>query len=365
MKKSPTTLAILLTSTIILASPWAMASKPLPTMATSITTVDPLVNADADMKAVLDAQKSLGGKPVEILTPAQARIQPTPADGVKLVMQKSGMNINDSMGITVKNLTYKTVDGTALPARVYFPADADSNKPLPVVVYYHGGGWVLADIDVYDSSPRAIAKMAKAIVVSIEYRKAPEHKFPAAHEDAFAAYKWVLGNAAQWGGDISRIAVLGESAGGSLAINTAIMARDAKIQQPLAEVLVYPVAGVDMNTKSYQENANAKPLNKAMMGWFLKYTTNSSADKMDPRLDLIGKANLSGLPPTTIITAQIDPLRNDGEMLAAKLEKANVLVEIRNYEGVTHEFFGMGAVVDKAKTAEEFAADRLKSAFNN
>lgn len=323
---------------------------------------NPLLKADSDMKKVMDAQASLLPKPIEGLTPVQARTQPTPTDGVKKVIVSKGDNPNDPMGVKTKDITYTAAKGTQ-PARLYMPADVDGKEKLPVVVYYHGGGWVIGDLNVYDGGPRAIAKMAKAIVVSVEYRKGPENRFPAAHDDAFAAYKWVLRNIGKYGGDAKNVAVMGESAGGNLAINTAIKARDNRIQLPVHQVLVYPVAGVDMNTPSYQENAKAKPLNKAMMAWFMKHVIRSDADKADPRLDLIGKANLSGLPSTTVIAAEIDPLLSDSEMLVSKLQKSGVDVKFQEFEGVTHEFFGMGAVVDDAKNAEKLAADDLKEAF--
>jgi acetyl esterase/lipase len=231
-----------------------------------------------------------------------------------------------------------------------------------VIVVYHGGGWVIGSKEVYDGGARGLAKMANAVVVSIDYRLAPEHKFPAQHDDAFAAYQWAVKNAASIKGDPRRVAVAGESAGGNLAVATAIAARDAGAQLPAHILAVYPIAQPDTTTPSYVENATAKPLNRAMMGWFARHVTRTPTDMQDPRINLVG-ANLRGLPPTTIITAQIDPLRNDGEMLARKLGEAGVSVDSRNWDGVTHEFFGMAAVVDKAREAQQYAADRLKTGF--
>jgi acetyl esterase/lipase len=230
-------------------------------------------------------------------------------------------------------------------------------------VYYHGGGFVIADIDVYDATPRAIARGLQAIVVSAEYRHAPEAKFPAQHEDAVAAYKWVLANAASFGGDPARVALMGESAGGNLATNVAIAARDQNLKKPAYVVAIYPVAGTSMETQSYKDNASAKPLNAEMMAWFVKHTISSDADKDDPRLDLIGKADLRQLPPFTIVTAEIDPLRDDGKMLADKLQDAGVSVKHRDYQGMTHEFFGLGNVVAKAKGAQDAAIADLRAAF--
>jgi acetyl esterase len=318
---------------------------------------------DADMQRVLDAQASLGPKPIEMLSAQDARLQPSPADGVKKLLSEDGKDPMDDMGVATHDIQIATKHGT-LQARVYRPKEAGPHEHLPVVVYYHGGGWVIADIATYDSTPRVIAHEAHALVISVEYRHAPEHRFPAAHEDAFAAYQWVVRHAKHLGGDRKRIAVMGESAGANLAIDTAIRARDTHTPMPVYEVLVYPVAGVDMNTPSYRENENAKPLNKAMMKWFVGNTARSDGDLQDPRLDLVGHADLRGLPPTTVITAQLDPLRSEGQALAEKLRQSGVTVDAKNYDGVTHEFFGMGAVVVKAKLAETQVIDDLDAAFD-
>ena len=313
---------------------------------------------NSDMKAVLDKLASMNPKPLPQLTAAEARKGPTPADAVKAVMQEKGKSTEPEPVAKVLDLKIPGAEGQ-IPARIYTP---EGKGPLPVVVYFHGGGWVIANNDVYDSSPRALANLAKAIIVAVDYRQGPEHKFPAAHEDAFAAYKWALENASSFGGDPARVAVAGESAGGNLAAAVSLMARDRKAAMPVAELLVYPIAGYDFDTPSYEENATAKPLDKAGMQWFYQQYLNSPKDAQDPRISLV-KADLHGLPPTTVITAQIDPLRSEGQTLAKNLEKAGVKVESKNYDGVTHEFFGMGAVIAEAKDAEKFGADGLKKAF--
>jgi acetyl esterase/lipase len=315
---------------------------------------------DSDMQVVLDALAALGGKPIETLTAEEARKQPTPADAAKRVLMKNGDEPTPDGGVTTHEITIKGAAGD-LPARVYRPKSEDG--ALPVIVYFHGGGWVIANIDVYDASPRAIAKAANAVVVSCEYRLAPEHKFPAAHDDAFAAYKFVLANAGAFGGDQMRVAVMGESAGGNLAINVAMRARDEGIAAPKHMALIYPVAGNDMQTASYQQNANAKPLNKPMMEWFVKQTFESKEQTSDPRINLV-KANLNGLPSATIILAEIDPLRSEGRELGRRLKEAGSDVNMKMYQGVTHEFFGMGLVVDDAKTAEGVVADDLSNALS-
>ena len=313
--------------------------------------------ADADMQKVLDALAALGGKPIPTLTPAEARMQPTPADAAKAVLtRRLGKPPAPEAVAKVEDRTY----GDGIPVRIYTPK---GKGPFPIIVYYHGGGWVIANLDVYDASPRALANATGAIVVAASYRQAPEHKFPAAHDDAFTAYRWALDNAASFRGDPTRVALVGESAGGNLAVNTAIRARDEKLTMPRHMVLVYPVAGADMTTPSYVANAAAKPLDKATMEWFVKHVFTSKDQAKDPRLDLVSRTDLAGLPPATVITAEIDPLRSEGQMLAKKLTGAGVKVDAADYTGVAHEFFGMGAVVAKAKQAQQRAGKNLKAAL--
>ncbi len=323
--------------------------------------IPPMAAPNAPMKEVLDELGTLGGKPIETLSAAEARKQPTPTDAVKSLLTKKGKSTAPDPAVVSVDRTLPGPAG-ALPVRIYTPASGAG--PFPVVVYYHGGGWVIANKDVYDGGARALSKLANAVVVSVDYRQGPENKFPAAHDDAYATYEWALKNAASLKGDPKRVAIAGESAGGGLAVATAIMARDKKIQAPLAIISVYPIAGTDTNTVSYQENASAKPLNRAMMSWFFTNYLNGPQDNSDTRVNLVA-ADLKGLPPTTIINAQIDPLRTDGEILAAKLREAGVQVEQKTFPGVTHEFFGMGALLSDALAAEQMAADALKKAFGS
>ncbi|HEY0194843.1 MAG TPA: alpha/beta hydrolase fold domain-containing protein, partial [Kofleriaceae bacterium] len=179
----------------------------------------------------------------------------------------------------------------------------------------------------------------------------------------YAAYKWVRATAASWGGDPDRIAVAGESAGANLAIDTAIKVRDDKAGPVAHMLLVYPVAGKDMATPSYLANADAKPLNKPMMQWFVKQTFAKPDQAADPRIDLVDRTDLAGLPTATVVTAEIDPLRSEGQALASKLKAAGVKVDALDVTGVTHEFFGMGAVVAKAKSTLATAAKDVKSSL--
>ena len=319
----------------------------------------PMAQSSTQMQAVLDQLAALGPKPIPTLTAAEARKQPTPADAAKNELAKQGKSTAPDPAVASSNRTITTATGT-LPVRIYTPKTGTG--PWPVVVYYHGGGWVIADKNVYDGGARALSKMANAVVVSVDYRQGPEHKFPAAHDDAIATYEWAVKNAASIKGDSTKIALAGESAGGGLAVATAIAARDRKMPMPLAVVSVYPIAGTDTTTASYVENASAKPLDRPMMSWFFDNYLRGPQDRADPRVNLVA-ADLKGLPPTTIINAQIDPLRSEGEMLAQKLGDAGVEVQQKTYEAVTHEFFGMGALISEAMAAQEMAGNALKKAF--
>jgi acetyl esterase/lipase len=318
--------------------------------------------ADADMQGVLDTLAGLGGKPIEGLDPGEARRQPTPADAVTAILKKQGKDTSPTVLVPGVTTVEQTIPGPAgqLPIRIYTPAGAG---PFPIVVYFHGGGWVLADKNVYDGGARGIAKEANAVVVSVDYRLAPEVKFPAQHDDALAAYKWAAANAAVLNGDPKRLALAGESAGGNLALATAISVRDQGLALPVHVLSVYPIAQLsNLSTPSYQDSETAQPLNKPMMIWFADKVFANPADRKDPRVALVD-ANLKGLASVTLISARIDPLRSDADLLAAALKKAGVKTEHKIYDGVTHEFFGMAAVVAKAKQAQAFAGQQLKKAF--
>ena len=320
------------------------------------------VRADADMQALAAAWESLHPQAIEKLSVEEARRQPTPTDGVMALLRQQGRSTRPQdlvPGVTAADGMIDGADGP-IPARIYTPEGVSG--AMPVILYFHGGGWVIADKEVYDGGARGLCKQAAALVVSIDYRQAPEHKFPAAWDDALAAYRWVLGKASSMGADTMRIALAGESAGGNLAVATAVAARDAGLPLPCHVLSVYPVAQTSLNTESYLENAIAKPLNRAMVQWFVDKLVRSEADLKDPRLSLVD-ADLQGLPPVTIINARIDPLRSDGAKLEEALRRAGVPVERREYEGVAHEFFGAAAVLEKARQAQAYAAQRLGESF--
>ncbi|UOQ53963.1 alpha/beta hydrolase [Hymenobacter cellulosivorans] len=314
-------------------------------------------NIGPEMQTVIEKLAALQGPtPPETLTPAEVRKAPSATDATMAVMQDFGIPTPPS---PLDTMSKEVAPG--VKARIYIPKGATG--PLPVVVYYHGGGWVIANLDTYHPSVRALAEKTNAVFVSVAYRQAPENKFPTAHNDSFAAYQWVLKNAAAIKGDPKRVAVAGESAGGNLAAAVCMMARDKGIMQPKHQLLVYPIADYSMNTPSYQKNAQAKPLSKPFMGWFFKHYLRTPADGNSPLISLVKAPNVKGLAPATVITAGIDPLMSEGKAYADKLQAAGIPVKYQNYDNVTHEFFGMGAVVPQAKEAQDLAAGELKNAL--
>lgn len=311
------------------------------------------------MAVVIEKLVSYKDPPLVTLSAQEARKQHTPADAAMDVIKEHNLpvpiNNVDTTGMDIP------VEGGTIHLRIYTPKTGKAM--YPVIVYYHGGGWVIANLDTYNASAQGLANQVEAVVVSVAYRQAPEHKFPTAHNDSYAAYAWTVENAASIKGDPKKIAVVGESAGGNLACAVSIMARDKGIQLPVNQVLVYPIAGYDFTTPSYMESDSINPLNTGLMKWFFDKYLNNPSEGMNPLISLV-TANLKGLPPTTIIGAQYDPLRSEGKMLADNLKKAGVKVKYKLYDGTTHEFFGMAAVVREAKQAQAMAASELKAAFN-
>lgn len=315
--------------------------------------------ADPEMQAVLDALASLGGKPIEELTPEEARRQPTPTDAVMKLLREQGRSLDPEPVGSVREISILGGPVGNIPAHVFTP---QGSGPFPVIVYFHGGGFVIANTKTYEASIRALVSQTNAIVVSVDYHQAPEHTYPTQPDEAYLAYIWVLNHAHELDGDPYRVAVAGESAGGNLAAVVSLMARDNGERLPVHALLVYPLVSNNMMNTSYRINANAKPLNVAMMKWFFKYYSTLPESFEDYALPM--KADtLANFPPTTLITAEIDPLQEEGREFADRLQSDGVPVAYRDFAGVTHEFFGMGAVLSKAREAQAFAAENLRKAF--
>lgn len=242
---------------------------------------------DSDMQAVLEQLTKFSPPPIENLDFGNARNNPTFKNAVEEMAANSAttraMNVAmpampEPVG-KVEHILIPTRDGGEVLARVFTP---DTNEPnLPVLVYFHGGGWVIADLNVYESSCRALCNAVEAIVVSVAYYQSPENKYPAAINDAYDATQWVIQNAEQIGGDSRRVAVAGESAGGNLATVTCLRARDEGGQMPVAQLLVYPVTDTSMSQSSYAENTDTQPLHTSMMPWFWNYYLENEAQKTE------------------------------------------------------------------------------------
>lgn len=312
------------------------------------------------MLAIIEEAGRQNPIPLWQLTAQEARTKPSIKDAVNALLSRNGIAV-PAPPVDISNITVGGANGVSLRALVAKPRGLTG--PLPILVYFHGGGWVIANADVYESSAVGLAQKTGAIVVSVDYRLAPENKFPTAHEDAYAAYLWVRANAASLGGNPAKIAVGGESAGGNLSVGVCLLAKERGQPQPVHQMLVYPVANNDLNTESYIRYQNAKPLDKPLIIWFVDKYFRTMADGDDRLISLTDVANLSGLPPVTIIGAEIDPLQTEGRQLTDKFQSVGVPVRYQLYTGVTHEFFGTNAIVPEAEQAQNLAADRLKEAF--
>jgi acetyl esterase/lipase len=328
------------------------------------------------MWAVIEQFIAFNDPALPTLSARQARMTHSVTDAVNTLLAKNDKPASaPSLTISQRVLpapspnTYNSApDG--VPVRIYTPASSNTTNlaadgTRPAIVYYHGGGWVIGSLNVYEPSAKALADRTGAIVFSVDYRLASEtmNKFPAAHEDAYAAYKYVRDNAATLKVNPAKIAVAGESAGGNMAAAVCILARERGTTLPVHELLVYPVADNNLSTASYNQYASAVPLNRPNIQYFTGLYFNSPADGDNRLISLVDVADLRGLPTTTIIAAEIDPLQTEGMSLRDRLTAAGVSVDYTLYTGTTHEFFGTYDVVPLANEAQNHAADRLKTAF--
>ena len=249
-----------------------------------------------------------------------------------------------------------------IPVRLYRPKDT-SGGALPILVYYHGGGWVIGDLDTHDYACRELCVGARCLVVSVDYRLAPEARFPAAVLDSWAALQWVAANAEDLGGDPGRIAVGGDSAGGNLSAVMSILARDAGDPKLAFQLLIYPAVDMDFSRPSIDENADGYVLTKDHMIWFRGHYLGSEGDRADFRASPLIADDHSNLPPALVITAEFDPLRDEGRDYAETLQAAGVPATLSNYEGQVHVFFQLSPILDGGRQAVEEACAALRDAF--
>lgn len=293
---------------------------------------------DPQVKTLLETMAAVEGKPIEEQSVEEARAW-------LLQMQERKEAAED-----VARVEDREIPGPngSIPLRVYTPT---GSGPFPVLVFYHGGGWVLGSRDSIDPPVRSLVNRAGCVVVSVDYRLAPEHKFPAAPEDCYAATHWVAENAASLDTDPNHLAVGGDSAGGNLAAVVSQMAKARGGPKIAYQLLIYPVTNRDFSTVSYLENADGYFLTRNAMTWFWSHYLARPEDAQHPYASPLLAPDLSGLPPALVVTAEYDPLRDEGEAYAARLTRADVPVELRRYDGMIHGFFDMGTVSPAAQQA--------------
>jgi acetyl esterase len=299
-----------------------------------------------EARALFEKNDALGLPPLESLSPAEARLR---------ARQNSARSAGEP--VVLQRVEDFTVPGPAgsIPVRLY--ADA-SGGAQPCRVYFHGGGYVVCDLDTHDSVCRWIAKESGAIVIAVDYRLAPEHRFPAALEDCHAATVWVCQNAGRLGVDPERVAVGGDSAGGNLATVISMRCRDAGGPKLALQVLVYPVTNcTSFDTASYREFAEGYHLTRGLMDYFVEHYFAAPEDRSNPEASPCFAGNLRELPPALVITAECDPLCDEGEAYAAQLAAARVTVTCTRYPGMFHPFFSQpGLLEDSRKAVRQVAA---------
>ena len=309
-------------------------------------TLDPAVQALIDQLAANPAPK-LWELPV--------------ADGRALYVAMSQML--EPQGVPIGKVENKTVPGAAgpIPIRIYTPMGGGTIQPA--IVFFHGGGWVIGSLETHDALCRQLANEFSCKVVSVDYRLAPEHKAPAAFDDAFAVAQWVEKNASSLEIDANRLAVAGDSAGGNLAAAVAIAAKHKGVPKISFQLLIYPTLQMRPNTQSMKEFAEGYFLEKKSMDWFYDQYLTADADINDPRYSPLAVSDLAGLPRAYIVTAGFDPLKDEGKAFADKLNRAGVAAVYVNYDGMIHGFFNMSAALPSAKTAIAAAASAVKEAL--
>jgi len=259
-------------------------------------------------------------------------------------------------GVTITN-QFIPGDTADLLIRIYRPAGADIKNGL---AYFHGGGWSYFSVDMYDAQLAALASMSNSVIVSVNYQKSPEHKFPIPHDDCFTGLKWVFANAEKLGIDSQKIGIGGDSAGGNLAAGVALRNRDEKLFPIAYQLLIYPCVGVNFETDSYNSNAVGYGLSKRTMSWLWSLYLNGDRDYTNHYAVPLSSASCADLPPAIVITAEFDVLRDDGRQYAEKMKKDGVKVIYRDYPGMIHGFFNYGKYINDGIIARIHFADAIK-----
>jgi len=311
------------------------------------------VTLDPDAAAVFKAFQEAGRPPYETVSPAEAR-----------ELYLKGRVVTNPEPPPLQSVQPLAIPSPAgpIPARIYTPTRLRQAAGLaPCLVFFHGGGWVIGDLDSHDVVCRKLADAGELIVISVDYRLAPEHKFPAAVDDAVAATKWIAENAKQLGIDAARLTVGGDSAGGNLAAVVAIAARDGNGPAIAGQVLIYPAIDFAMTHPSHREPETSILLTHSVIKWFRDHYLNDDADAQDWRASPARAGTLAGLPPVYVLTAGADPLRDEGDEYAERLKQAGVAVTYRSFPGQFHGFFTMGKLLQQANVAAAEIGSWLKA----
>ena len=311
---------------------------------------------DPNVKLMLDAMAAANMNPFEdnILAKSAAEL--------RAALAANRVPTPEGPIATFDDRSLTAADGASIPVRVYWPATDGAVRAA--IVYYHGGGWVIGGLDTHDNAARMLANATDAVVVFIDYRLAPEAQFPVPVEDSYAGLLWTVEHAAELTIDATRLAVAGDSAGGNLAAAVALMARDRQGPALRFQLLVYPCTDMDPSRwRSMHENKVGYFLTTDSMVWFYDQYVPSAADRTHPYASPIHAADLSGLPPAFVITAEFDPLRDEGEAYAAKLQQAGVPTEAQRFDGMIHGFFGMTAMFEQAREAHAIACVKVQAAL--
>ena len=298
------------------------------------------------IRLLLFLEKLSGKKPIHKMSPVQARL----ANVKGLKMLNKLIEYDPIEMDQLKNLTIHSSEAD-IPIRIYKPLPDDN---LPILMHFHGGGYVIGNLETHDLICRRLAKMNNCIVIAVDYRLAPEHKYPAAPNDCYAATLWAYENAASFGGDPSRIAVIGDSAGGNLSTVVCMMCRDKGGPEIIYQVLVYPTTDATLSSESIDRNGKGYILTKDMMVWFLDHYIHEDTDKKEPYLSPLWSEHLQGLPPALVITAEFDPLIDEG-----------VPVVYQEFKGMIHAFFQMPKFLKKSREALDLISIELQKAFKN
>lgn len=310
---------------------------------------------DPNVKQLLDAMTAANMSPFD-------NVASLTAVDLRAAMEANRMPTPEVPIARYEDKSFTTADGASIGVRIYWPTSDEGDRPA--MVFFHGGGWVIGGLDTHDNSARELCNASGAVVVFVDYRLAPEALFPLPAEDCYGGLLWTVEHASELGIDATRLAVAGDSAGGNLAAVVALMAKERGGPELRFQLLIYPCTDMDTSRwPSMTENQSGYMLTATSMDWFYDQYVPDHALRSHPHASPIHASDVTGLPPALVITAEFDPLRDEGEAYAAMLTNAGVTTEARRYDGMIHGFFAMTAMFEQSRDAVALAGDRVKAAL--